>query len=140
MSWRGRYLPKFWQITNGGKGGELFDSFIQYVMHCSKLLGLFTCHNCHVSGKGRRSERQKIAFKGWSHHALADLGGVPGARHHLWHPILLFLQTFSLKSARIRGPRPTLTGAWPPTGNPGSATAIMGFSVADPEICPGEAQ
>ena len=41
------------------------------------------------------------------HLPLADLGGggVPGA-HPLWDPILLFLHTFSLKSARVGGPRP----------------------------------
>ena len=54
---------------------------------------------------------------------LADLGGVPGARHPLWDPILLILHTFSLKSARIGGSCP-LTGAHPPMGNPGSATEI----------------
>ena len=42
-------------------------------------------------------------------------GGVPGARHPLWDPILLFSHTFSLKSARVGGPRP-------PMGNSGSAT------------------
>ena len=48
----------------------------------------------------------------------------PGARHPLWDPILLFLHTFSPKSAHVGGPRPLLTGPRPPpTGNPGSATA-----------------
>ena len=36
----------------------------------------------------------------------------------LWDQILLFSHTFSLKSAHVGGPRP------PPTGNPGSVTAI----------------
>ena len=45
-------------------------------------------------------------------------GGVLDARHPLLDPILSFLHTFSLKSARIGGPRPPP----PPTGNPGSAT------------------
>ena len=35
----------------------------------------------------------------------------------LWDPILLFLHTFSPKSAHVGGPRP-------PIGNPGSATGI----------------
>ena len=45
---------------------------------------------------------------------LADLGGgVPGARHTLWDQILSFSHTFSLKSARIGGPRPP-NGCTPP--------------------------
>ena len=48
---------------------------------------------------------------------------MPGARPPPWDPILSFSHTFSLKSAHVRGPRPPpLTGARPPTGNPGSAT------------------
>ena len=42
--------------------------------------------------------------------SLADLvggGGVPGARHPLWDPILSFLHTFSLKSTCIGGPHPS---------------------------------
>ena len=40
-------------------------------------------------------------------YALADLGGgVPGAHHPLWDPILSFSHTFSLKSACVGGPRP----------------------------------
>ena len=40
--------------------------------------------------------------------ALVDLGGggVPGTRHPLRDPILLFSHTFSLKSACIGGPHP----------------------------------
>ena len=55
---------------------------------------------------------------------LADLGGVLGARHPLWDPILLFLHTFSPKSTQVGGPHPP-NGCTPPppTGNPGSATA-----------------
>ena len=33
-------------------------------------------------------------------------GGVLGARHPLWDPILLFLHTFSLKSTHVGGPHP----------------------------------
>ena len=53
---------------------------------------------------------------------LAELGGVPGARHPLWDPILSFSHTFSLKSACVRGPCPPNGSTAPPTGNPGSAT------------------
>ena len=45
-------------------------------------------------------------------------GGVPGAHHPLWDPILSFSHTFSPKSTRIGGPRL-------PTGNPGSATGAL---------------
>ena len=38
---------------------------------------------------------------------MADLGGVPGARHPLWDPILSFSHTFSPKSTHVGGPRPT---------------------------------
>ena len=44
--------------------------------------------------------------------ALADLGGVPGARPP-WDPILSFWHTFSLKSAHVGGPRPP-NGCTPP--------------------------
>ena len=56
---------------------------------------------------------------------LADLGGRAGCTPPLWDPILLFLQTFLLKSACVGDPRPppTLQVHAPPTGNPGSATA-----------------
>ena len=38
----------------------------------------------------------------WSSpYALADLGGVPGAHHPLWDPILLFLHTFSPKATAL---------------------------------------
>ena len=33
-------------------------------------------------------------------------GGEPGAHHPLWDPILSFSHTFSLESARVRGPHP----------------------------------
>ena len=39
-------------------------------------------------------------------------GCVPGASHPLWDLILSFSHTFSVKSARIRGPHP-LMGARP---------------------------
>ena len=48
---------------------------------------------------------------------LADLGGgggMPGARHPLWDPILSFLHTFSPKSAHIGGPCPPPNGCTPP--------------------------
>ena len=45
--------------------------------------------------------------------SLADLGGMPGARHPLWDPILLFSHTFSPKSTRVRGPCPP-NGCTPP--------------------------
>ena len=41
-------------------------------------------------------------------------GGMPGTHHPLWDPILSFLHTFLLKSARVAGPRPSLMGAHPP--------------------------
>ena len=39
-------------------------------------------------------------------------GGMPGAHHPLWDPILLFLHTFSPKSARIGGARPPYEKSW----------------------------
>ena len=60
---------------------------------------------------------------------LVDLGGVPGAcPPPPWDPILSFSHTFSPKCAHVGGPHP-LTGARPPTGNPGSATAYIGGGV-----------
>ena len=40
-------------------------------------------------------------------------GGMPGTRHPLWDPILLFLHTFSPKSAHVGGPHPP-NGCMPP--------------------------
>ena len=49
-------------------------------------------------------------------------GGMLGARHPLWDPILLFSHTFSPKGAHVGGPCPRQWVHAPPTGNPGSAT------------------
>ena len=47
--------------------------------------------------------------------SLADLGGACRAHSPLWDPILSFLHTFSLKSARVVGPCPP-NGCTPPYG------------------------
>ena len=41
-------------------------------------------------------------------------GACPAQAPPPWDPILSFSHTFSPKSAHVRGPRPTLTGARPP--------------------------
>ena len=81
-------------------------------------IGFNRCINCNYQSPKTECITSNIC-------ALADLGGggVPGARP-LWDPILSFSHTFSPKSAHVGGPRPPLTGARPPTGNPGSATAV----------------
>ena len=47
----------------------------------------------------------------------------------LWDPILSFLHTFSLKSARVGGPHPPNGCTLPPMGNPGSTTDHEGKSL-----------
>ena len=42
----------------------------------------------------------------WPNLALVDLGGCAQHMPPLWDPILLFLHTFSPKSAHVRGPCP----------------------------------
>ena len=64
-------------------------------------------------GKFHNNRKQKRKKKWWIQ-ALMDLGGgVPGARHPLWDPILSFLHTFSPKSTCIGGPHPP-NGCTPP--------------------------
>ena len=68
-----------------------------------KLTGMLLLVYLSIGGSGRG---------GWGG---GGRGGVPGARHPLWDPILLFSHTFSPKSARIGGPHPP-NGSMPPYG------------------------
>ena len=65
-------------------------------------------------------------------YALADPGGRRRRAPPQQDPFLSFLHTFSPKSVCIGGQRPPPTGGAPPTGNPGSATAMLHTSVAFP--------
>ena len=79
----------------------------------SKFTSVWKYRICRCSGALRKELILEHYFQTCV--ALADRGGVPGARP-LQDPVLSFSHTFLAKSARIGGPQPHLIGPHPPYG------------------------
>ena len=79
-----------------------------FVHNYAVIRGVLSSRNCFVKINGCS--------------ALADLGGVPGARPPMGPNSFVFIDIFTRKCPRWRST--PLMGTRPPAGNPGSATVL----------------
>ena len=114
--WNSRGLNNFGYVCNNNNNNLFNVHNHTRIITFSLVQEIIICI-CKESPKpGGCTLIRRVILLSNSSNIIGRSRGACPAHAPLWDPILLFLHTFSVKSAHVRGPHPPVTGPHPPYG------------------------